>query len=150
MTIYLDDIEVGQTFAFGRYSVTREEVLDFASRYDPQAFHLDDAAAADNPIFGRLAASGWHTAAMIMRLTVDHWREIGLATLGASGVDELRWMKPVYPGDTLRAEAGVIAKRQSASRPGRGAVTFRTTAFNQHDEPVMCHIANVLIPARPA
>ncbi|WP_232475917.1 MaoC family dehydratase [Flavisphingomonas formosensis] len=148
MTIYLEDIEVGQTFSFGSYPVTREEVLEFASRYDPQAFHLDDEAAADNPIFGRLAASGWHTAAMVMRLTVDYWQEIGLTTLGASGVDELRWLKPVYPGDELRAEAEVLARRVS-SRADRGVVTFRTTAFNNHDEPVMTQVANVFIPARP-
>jgi len=149
VAIHLEDLEVGRIFSFGRYVVTREEVLDFASRYDPQAFHLDDEAAADNPIFGRLAASGWHTAAMIMRLTVDYWHEIGLTTLGASRVDELRWLKPVYPGDVLRAEAEVLSSRASSSRPDRGTVTLRTTAFNQHDEPVMLQTAQVFIPTRP-
>ena len=150
MAIYLEDIEVGRVLSFGRYEVTRDEVLAFASRYDPQPFHLDDEAAADNPIFGRIAASGWHTAAMTMRMTVDYWEEIGLSTLGASGVEELRWIKPVYPGDILCVESEALANVPSRSRPDRGVVTFRTTVFNHHDEPVMMQTANVFIPRRPA
>jgi len=100
---WFEDYQVGQVERFGAYQVTREEVIEFASRFDPQPFHLDDAAAAANPIFGKLAASGWHTCAMVMRMLVDHQLKDGHMSLGSPGVDEIRWLKPVYPGDTLSA-----------------------------------------------
>ena len=98
---YFEDIVVGAKASFGSYEVTREEVIDFARRYDPQPFHLSDEAAAETH-FGRLSASGWHTCAMAMSMIVENLRNNKQAGLGSPGVDELRWLKPVYPGDTLR------------------------------------------------
>ena len=140
-----DDFAVGDRFSFGSYPVTREEVLAFATSYDPQAFHLDDEAAAQSPIFGRLAASGWHTASIGMRMTVDFWKEKQIPSMGSPGLDDLRWTRPVYPGDTLRAEVEVTAVIPSKSKPERGAVRFRTTLFNQDDQAVMNHDATVFI-----
>ena len=113
---FYEDIAVGQKSAFGHYEVTREEVIDFARKYDPQPFHLDDEAAAKTH-FGRISASGWHTCAMTMSMLVANLTANKQAGLGSPGVDELRWKKPVYPGDTLRCETEVIEKRRSASRP---------------------------------
>ena len=132
---YFEDIAVGQTSAFGRYEVTRDEVLDFARRYDPQPFHLSDEAAAATH-FGRIAASGWHTMAMAMAMIVDNLGpDDGNGSLGAAGIDTLRWLKPVYPGDVLRMESEVIETTPSRSKP-MGIVKSRVTVFNQHDEPV--------------
>ncbi|MCA1662225.1 MAG: MaoC family dehydratase [Novosphingobium sp.] len=144
---YFEDIPVGQMHAFGCYEVTREEVLEFARRYDPQPFHLDDAAAAATH-FGRLSASGWHTCAMTMAMLVESMKERAQAGLGSPGVDELRWLKPVYPGDTLRAESEVIEKRRSASRREMGIFKSRITVFNQDDAPVMTMISNGLVRVR--
>jgi acyl dehydratase len=146
---YWEDIEVGARSSFGRYEVTREEVIEFASKYDPQPFHLSDEAAAQT-YFGRLSASGWHTCAMMMRMLVDHMRTQEQAGLGSPGIDELRWLKPVYPGDTLRAESVVIDKTPSKSRPDMGSYRGATTIFNQHDEPVMTLKSIGLIRRRPA
>ena len=147
---YLDDYQVGQTERLGRYEVTRDEVLDFARRYDPQPFHLDDAAAAANPLFGRLAASGWHTAAIAMAIRVASFGPGDSGVLGGAGVDELRWIKPVYPGDVLRSEVEVLEVKPSRSKPDRGLVRSRTTVFNQHDAPVLSFIANEVIKRRVA
>lgn len=134
---YFEDYEEGRIERFGAYRVTREEVLDFARKFDPQPFHLDDAAAAANPIFGRLAASGWHTTAMVMRILTDHWTQDGYFSLGGTGVDELRWTKPVYPDDVLSVEAEVLSKSAPQSKPGIGFVNFRLTVFNQDNAMVM-------------
>jgi acyl dehydratase len=144
MASCFEDYEIGQVERFGRYEVTREEVLAFAAAYDPQPFHLDDDAAAANPIFGRLSASGWHTAAMAMRMQVDHNRDTDRSSMGSPGLDELHWLKPVYPGDTLRVESEVIGKSEPRSRPEIGFVKFRTTVFNQHGEPVMRQVATII------
>ena len=104
-----EDIEIGVVHRFGRYEVTREEVMEFAAKYDPQPFHLDDEAAAATH-FGRLSASGWHTCAMTMAMIVANLKEHRQAGLGSPGVDELRWLKPVYPGDVLRCESETIEK----------------------------------------
>ena len=146
---YFEDIAVGTKARFGSYRVTREEVMDFASRYDPQPFHLSDEAAARTH-FGRLSASGWHTCAMVMSMIVDNLKNNQQAGLGSPGVDELRWLKPVYPGDTLRCETEVIEKRQSASRPEMGIFKSRMTVFNQDDIAVMSMVSNGLIATRPA
>ena len=146
---YFEDIAVGTKARFGSYRVTREEVMDFASRYDPQPFHLSDEAAARTH-FGRLSASGWHTCAMVMSMIVDNLKNNQQAGLGSPGVDELRWLKPVYPGDTLRCETEVIEKRQSASRPEMGIFKSRMTVFNQDDVAVMSMVSNGLIATRPA
>lgn len=146
---YFEDIAIGAKASFGAYQVTREEVIDFASRYDPQPFHLsDDAAAATH--FGRLSASGWHTCAMVMSMIVANLKNNKQAGLGSPGVDELRWLKPVYPGDTLRCETEVIEKRQSQSRPEMGIFKSRMTVFNQDDVAVMSMVSNGLIATRPA
>lgn len=140
-------LEVGQRAQFGRYEVTREEVLEFAGKYDPQPFHLSDEGGAANPIFGRLSASGWHTCAMVMRMTVDHWVADNARALGAAGIDQIRWLKPVYPGDTLRCEAVILELLPGKPRPGMLMATIETTTFNQADEPVMRHIARPIFAA---
>lgn len=145
---YFEDIAVGTRSSFGSYQVTREEVMEFASRYDPQPFHLSDEAAAQTH-FGRISASGWHTCAMVMSMIVENLKHNKQAGLGSPGVDELRWLKPVYPGDTLRCETEVIEKRQSQSRPEMGIFKSRMTVFNQNDVAVMSMISNGLISTRP-
>ena len=133
---YYEDLVVGAVSQYGRYKVTREEVIEFASKYDPQAFHLDDEAAAATH-FGRLSASGWHTAAMTMSMTVANLKANKQAGLGSPGIDELRWVKPVYPGDTLRCENTLLEKRRSKTKPERGLIRGETKVFNQHGELVM-------------
>lgn len=147
--IYFEDIEVGSIQRFGSYAVTREEVIDFASKYDPQPFHLSDEAAAQT-YFGRLSASGWHTCAMMMAMVVENMKGHSQAGLGSPGQEELRWLKPVYPGDTLSCETEVIDKRASQSRPGMGSYRSRITVKNQHGEAVMTTVAIGLIRTRPA
>lgn len=146
---YFEDIEVGRKARFGHYEVTREEVVAFAERYDPQPFHLSDEAAAETH-FGRLSASGWHTCAMTMAMVVENLKAHGQAGLGSPGIDELRWLKPVYPGDTLTCETEVIDKRASRSRPEMGSYRSRMTVLNQHGDPVMTFVSIGLIRTRPA
>jgi acyl dehydratase len=126
---------VGETASFGEYAITEEEVLTFADRYDPQPFHLDAAAARDS-IYGGLIASGWMTASVAMRMMVDHYIS-PLASMGSPGIDELRWIKPVRPGDRLRMRVTVMDARRSQSRPDRGMVQFLQEVQNQNDETVM-------------
>lgn len=145
--LYYEDMVLGRKSSFGHYEVTREEVIDFASKYDPQPFHLDDEAAARTH-FKRLAASGWHTAAMMMAMNVEHFMGEKSASLGSPGIDELRWIKPVYPGDTLRCESELIEKRRSKSKPALGLTKSKTTVYNQNGEPVMSLVANGLIAVR--
>lgn len=146
---YFEDLTVGDRAAFGRYAVTREEVLDFARKYDPQPFHLSDEAAAETH-FGRIAASGWHTGAMTMAMLVEHMKAERLAGLGSPGLDELRWLKPVFPGDLLRVEAEIVELRPSRSKPDIGSYTSRIGVFNQDDAAVMTFRSIVLIRRRPA
>ena len=145
---YFEDLEIGKVARFGRYEVTREEVIEFARRYDPQPFHLSDEAAAATH-FGRLSASGWHTCAMTMAMLVANLKEHRQAGLGSPGMDELRWLVPVYPGDVLRVESEVLEKRVSQSRPEMGIFKSRITVFNQDDVAVMSMISNGLIQTRP-
>lgn len=133
---YYEDIVPGSTDSFGSYAVTREEVIAFASKYDPQPFHLDDEAAKGT-YFGRLSASGWHTCAMTMAMLVEQLKQHQQAGLGSPGVDELRWAKPVYPGDTLRCERLTIDKKRSKSRPEMGSFRNEVKVLNQHGEVVM-------------
>ncbi len=144
---YYEDLIIGAKRSFGQYMVTREAVIAFASAYDPQPFHLDDEAAAGT-YFGKLSASGWHTCAMTMRMMVDSWEGDAQASLGSPGIDELRWLRPVYPGDVLRVESELVEKRRSSSRPDMGITKSRQTTFNQKDEPVMSMIGNGLIKVR--
>jgi acyl dehydratase len=127
------------------YKVTAEEIKEFAERYDPQPFHLDEAAG-ESSFFKGLAASGWLTAAIVMRLRVESLRIAG-GMIGA-GVDEMRWMQAVRPGDSLRTEAEILSARISSSRPDFGVVKSRTTVFNQRDEIVMRSVVNFLAPLR--
>ena len=145
--IYYEDLEIGAKQSFGRYDVTRDEVIEFAKKYDPQAFHLDDDAAAKTH-FGRLSASGWHTCAMTMAMMVENMKNVKQAGLGSPGVDQLMWKKPVYPGDTLRVESEVIEKRRSKSRPEMGIFKSRAKVFNQNDEVVLEMTSNGLIAVR--
>ena len=144
---YFEDIEVGGTARFGDYAVTREEVVAFAEKYDPQPFHLSDEAAAKTH-FGRLSASGWHTCAMTMAMLVAHLKANRQAGLGSPGIDELRWLKPVYPGDRLRCESEVLEKRRSASRPEMGIFKSRMAVYNQDDVVVMTFVSNGLVETR--
>ena len=146
---YFEDIEVGTKASFGRYEVTRDEVVEFASKYDPQPFHLSDEAAAATH-FGRLSASGWQTCAMTMSMVVENLKANSQAGLGSPGIDELRWLKPVYPGDVLRCETEILDKRASQSRPEMGSYRSRMTVLNQDDIPVMTFISIGLIRTRPA
>ena len=145
---YFEDLAVGVRSSFGRYEVSREEVVDFARKYDAQPFHLDDAAAAQTH-FGRLAASGWHTCAMTMAMIVENITQHAQAGLGSPGVDELRWLKPVFPGDTLRCETEILETTPSRSKPEIGSFRSQVTTYNQHDEPVLRFISIVLIRRRP-
>ena len=144
---YFEDIEIGRKQAFGRYDVTRDEVLEFARKYDPQPFHLSDEAAATTH-FGRISASGWHTSAMVMAMLVENLKANKQAGLGSPGLDELRWHKPVYPGDTLRCETEVIEKRRSKSRPEMGSFRSKMQIYNQDDVLVMSFISIGLIATR--
>jgi acyl dehydratase len=145
--LYFEDIVVGSRSSYGHYEVTMEEVLEFAHKYDPQPFHLDNEAAAKTH-FGRISASGWHTCAMTMRMMVENMKANKQAGLGSPGVDEIRWLKPVYPGDTLRVEGEILSKRQSVSKPEMGSFSGKNTVFNQHDEPVMTLVSTGLIRVR--
>lgn len=147
--IYWEDLVVGEETTFGHYDVTREEVLEFARKYDPQPFHLSDEAAAKTH-FGRLAASGWHTAAMAMAVIVGHLNAHPQAGLGSPGVDELRWLKPVYPGDRLTVRAKVLDKTPSRSKPEIGSLRSQTIVTNQDGVEVMRYISIVLMARRPA
>jgi len=147
--IYFEDIEVGTETEFGNYHVTREEVLDFARKFDPQPFHLSDEAAAKTH-FGRLAASGWHTCAMTMAVIARKVVDQEQAGLGSPGVDELRWLKPVFPGDTLTVRGKILEKTPSRSKPEIGTFRTETTVTNQDDVPVMRFTSIVLIRRRPA
>lgn len=146
--IYFEDLEVGAEAYFGSYEVTRDEVLEFARKYDPQPFHLSDEAAAKTH-FGRLAASGWHTAAMTMAVLARAAVENRQAGLGSPGIDELRWKRPVYPGDTLHVRGKIVDKTPSRSKPDIGSFRTEMTVTNQDDVPVMTFTSIVLIRRRP-
>ena len=147
--IYFEDLVVGAETEFGSYEVTREEVLEFARKYDPQPFHLSDEAAARTH-FGRLCASGWHTAAMTMAVIARYVVGHEQAGLGSPGIDELRWRRPVYPGDTLNVRGTILEKNPSRSRPEIGSFRTQTTVTNQDGEVVFTFVSIVLIRRRPA
>jgi len=145
---YLEDFTVGQTFGSGQLRVDTEQIKAFAAEFDPQPFHLDENAARDT-IFRGLAASGWHTAALTMRLLVESEIEPAGGIVGA-GFDEFRWPRPVRPGDELHIESEVLEVRASRSRPHQGLIKVRTTTLNQMDEAVQVQIANLIVPRRQA
>jgi acyl dehydratase len=144
--LYFEDFAVGQVYRSGTLSVDTPAIKGFAAQFDPQPFHLDEVAAQAT-LFRGLAASGFHTAALTMRLLVDGGAPIAGGIIGA-GLDELRWPRPVRPGDTLRTESEVMELRPSRSRP-EGLVKMRTTTLNQNNEPVQVMVANLLVPRRP-
>jgi acyl dehydratase len=144
---YLEDLHVGQIFRTGRMRMTAEEIKAFAAKFDPQPFHVDEEAARDS-LFGGLAASGWHTAAVTMRLVVDAEFKPAGGNIGGR-LEELRWPRPVRPGDELRAESEILEVRPSESKPGYGWVRLRTTTFNQNDEIVQSYVGNLIVRRRP-
>lgn len=133
---YWEDLTVGSVWDVGEIRVERQEVLDFARRYDPQPFHVDDEAAARSPVFGRLAASGWHTCAMAMGQYVREFLNQA-ASMGSPGVEQIKWLRPVYPGDTLRLRLRVTDARPMASKPHIGLVRSAWELFNQDDVQVL-------------
>jgi acyl dehydratase len=144
--LYFEDFFPGQKFeSIGSYKVTAEEIKEFGEKYDPQPFHIDQAAG-ESSFFKGLAASGWLTAAIVMRLRVQSIQVAG-GMIGA-GVEEIRWTEPVRPGDSLRTEAEIQTVRRSANRPAFGVVRSRTTVFNQRDQVVMRSTVNFLAPLR--
>jgi acyl dehydratase len=145
---YFEDLEVGAETYFGSYEVTREEILEFARKYDPQPFHLSDEEAAKTH-FGRIAASGWHTCAMTMAVVARRVVDQEQAGLGSPGIDELRWRRPVYPGDTLHVRGKIVEKRPSRSKPQIGSFRSEMTVINQDDQVVMTFTSIVLIRRRP-
>ena len=146
--VYLDDLHVGQRFTSGSYLMEAARMKEFAAEFDPQPFHLDQVAA-EASVFRGLAASGWHTAALTMRLLVDGEFKPAGGILGG-GFDELSWPSAVRPGDELRVHSEVLEVRPSKSRPDRGMIRVRNTTFNQNDEPVQIFTGNLLVPRRPA
>ena len=144
---YLEDFAVGQSFGSGRLRIEEERIKSFAAEFDPQPFHLD-AVAAQHTIFRGLAASGWHTAAVTMRLLVGSELRPAGGVVGA-GFDEVRWTHPVRPGDELRIESEVLEVRPSKSRPRLGLIKVRTTTFNQNSEAVQVAVGNLLVQHRP-
>lgn len=145
--LYLDDMQPGQVFGSGSVTIDAAMIRRFAAEYDPQPFHLDDAAAQAT-LFRGLAASGWHTAALTMRLLVDGGMPIAGGIVGA-GMDEIRWPTPVRPGDTLHLHVEVLEVRPSRSRSDRGMAKVRTTTLNARDETVQVLVANLVVPRRP-
>lgn len=145
---YFEDFQVGQVHELGTHEVTREEILAFAQQYDPQPFHLDEEAGRRS-IYGSIIASGWQTAAICHRLLVRSVLEDS-SSMGSPGVDELRWLRPVRPGDTLSARIEVLEVSPSRSKPDRGTVRTRMEVRNQQGEVVMTESAAVLFRRRPA
>ncbi len=146
--LFMEDLAPGQTYRSGRLTVTTEAILAFATQFDPQPFHTDPVAAKDS-FFGGLAASGWHTAAMTMRLILDgEFRPHGGVIGGGS--EQLTWPRPVRPGDELHVTCEVTEVRPSRSRPNQGIAKVKCTTFNQNDEPVQIFVANLIVFARPA
>jgi acyl dehydratase len=143
---FFEDIAVGSIAFTGTYALTRDEVIDFARKFDPQPFHLDDEAAARS-VFGRLAASGSHTIAISVRLLSDLWTG-RQANMGGLGIDRLQWLKPVYPGDVLRLRITPLTKRRSRSRPELGLVTYLFDMLNQDDLVVMTYESGAMVALR--
>jgi acyl dehydratase len=145
--LFLDDLHVGQRFTSTSHVVDAEQIKRFAAEFDPQPFHLDEEAARAS-FFAGLSASGWHTAALTMRLLVESAMRPAGGIIGVRA-DELKWPRAVRPGDELEVEAEVLEVRPSGSRPGQGYVKFRTTTLNQRREAVQVLVMNLLVPARP-
>jgi acyl dehydratase len=146
MGLAFEDMEVGKTYEIGEHTFTREEIVAFAEQFDPQPFHVDDDAAAASP-FGSLIASGWHTCSTMMGMLVRNALE-GSTSMGSPGIDDIRWLKPVRVGDTIRMINSVLDKRVSASKPDRGIVATEWVGINQHGETVITVRSKVLFGLR--
>jgi acyl dehydratase len=144
--LYLEDLHIGHRFTSGSHTVDEAQIKAFANQFDPQPFHLDDEAARDS-LFGGLAASGWHTAAITMRLQVESGLPIAGGIIGASG--EINWPRPTRPGDVLHVESEVLEIVPSRSRPDRGMVTVRTETLNERGEVVQTLTVKLVVPRRP-
>ena len=149
--IHFEDIRIGDSREYGSRTLTAADIIRFGKKFDPQPFHVDERAAADS-FYGGLIASGWHTAAIAMRLMVDGMRqEGGAANVGSPGFDDLKWLKPVRPGDTLRVRTRCIDKRDSRSNPALGSCRFQVEVVNQRDEIVMSYVAiGIYLKRQPA
>ena len=146
--LYFEDFTVGREFRTDGATLTESQILDFALAFDPQPFHMD-VEAAKQSMFGSLIASGFHTMALTFRLFAQT-RALAACSLGSPGVDELRWLRPVRPGDTLRATVQVVEQRPSGSKPDRGIIRLQWTALNQRSEPVLTMTSMQLVKRRPA
>jgi acyl dehydratase len=144
--LYYEDFSEGQELPFGPHTVTRAEIVAFAAEFDPQPFHLDERAAAET-MLGGLAASGWHTCALFMRMLYDGWVN-NSASMGSPGVDTLKWLRPVRPGDTLSGRSVVVEMRTSKSKPDRGFIKFRHEVVNERGEQVMTLENPVMVQRR--
>jgi acyl dehydratase len=145
---YFEDFRTGQELPLGRYPVARAEIVAFAAEFDPQPFHLDEAAGADS-LLGGLAASGWHTCAVFMRILYDGWLR-DAASMGSPGVDLLKWVRPVRAGDVLSGRSIVLDTRASNSRPDRGFVRLRHEIVNAHGDLVMLAENPIMFARRPS
>jgi acyl dehydratase len=143
---YFEDFEAGQEYPFGPHPVTRQEIVAFAAEFDPQPFHLDEAAASDT-LLGGLAASGWYTCALFMKMVALGWLNDS-ASMGSPGIDSLKWKRPVRPGDVLSGRTIVLATRLSKSRPDRGFLSVRHEVVNARHEPVMIVEHSIMIERR--
>jgi acyl dehydratase len=145
---YFEDFVVGETLEVGQHTFTEEEIITFAKQFDAQPFHIDPLAARDSAFRG-LIASGWHTCSVMMSMVVSNLLG-NSASMGSPGVDAIRWLRPVRPGDTLSVKLTVLASRLSASRPDRGIVSTRWQGFNQHGQPVVDLRTKIIVGRRPA
>jgi len=146
--LYFEDFTPGREFRTEGVTVSEAQILDFALRFDPQPFHMD-AVAAKESIFGGLIASGFHTIALTFRLFAQT-RALAASSLGSPGIDEVRWLRPVRPGDTLRATVQVMEQRPSSTKPDRGIVRLHWSTINQRSEPVLTMTSMQLVKRRPA
>jgi acyl dehydratase len=146
--MYFEDLPVGATFTTASRELTREAILDFARQWDPQPFHLDDAAAAQSP-YGAIIASGFHTILTAFNLTLEavDWSQ---SSMGSPGMKEVRWIKPVYPGDSLHVHCEVLSAKASRSKPDRGFVDLAYTVLNQRDEIVATYQSTLMLRRKPA
>lgn len=144
---FFEDYETGKVYEFGSITASEVEILEFAKRYDPQYFHIDPVKAAASE-FGGIIASGFHTVSLTMRLFVDHYLS-HVASLASPGVEEIRWPKPLRPGDTIRIRVSILEARPSRSKPDRGIVRSRVEAINQHQEVVLSMTTVSILGRRP-
>lgn len=142
---YYDDFHVGERFVLGSTTINQDEIVEFATRFDPQIFHTDPVAAKDT-VYGGLIASGWHTGSLMMRLLADHF--LGPSSMGSPGLDQLHWLAPVRPGDQLTLQVEVLEMRPSSSKPDRGIVKLTNELWNQDDEMVVRSVSNMMIMRR--